>query len=183
MPGPGLEMVKRILKGSKSKQYSPTLRSFALTLHFYSPRAYNYVREMFNKSLPHPSTLSKWYQKIDGLPRFTQESLNSLKLKVIENTKIGKETYGNLVVDEMSIRKKVEWVGEKFLGYVDIGANTNSDSLPEAKEVIVFLVTSINGNWKMPVGYFFIDGLSGNERSNLVNHCLEFLNDSGVNII
>lgn len=174
--------MKKVLKGSKNQKYSPRLRAFALTLHFYSPRAYNYVREKFNKSLPHSSTVSKWYQKIDGKPGFTQEALNALLFKVKENNNKGKPTYGNLVIDEMSIRKKIEWTGEKFVGYVDIGASVEADSLPEAKEAIVFLVTSVNGNWKIPVGYFFIDGLSGTERANLVNMCLEFLHPSGVTI-
>lgn len=30
--------------------YSPELRSFALTLNFYSPAAYNYVRKTFEDS-------------------------------------------------------------------------------------------------------------------------------------
>lgn len=82
-----------------------------------------YVREKFNKSLPHPSTISKWYQNIDGLPGFTKESLNAIEHKVHENQEKDKNTFVNLVMDEMSIRKKIEWVGDKFVGFVDIGAN------------------------------------------------------------
>ncbi|XP_077552683.1 THAP domain-containing protein 1-like [Haemaphysalis longicornis] len=33
-------------------QYPPELRPFALTLHFYSPAAYEYVRAKFNNALP-----------------------------------------------------------------------------------------------------------------------------------
>ncbi|ERL88882.1 hypothetical protein D910_06264 [Dendroctonus ponderosae] len=40
----------------------------------------------------------------------------------------------------MSIRKQVEWTGTKFTGYVDIGANIDSDMLPEAREAIVFML-------------------------------------------
>lgn len=42
-------------------QYSPELRGFALTMHFYSPRAYTYVRQVFHMCLTHPRTLGKWY--------------------------------------------------------------------------------------------------------------------------
>lgn len=35
-----------------SKQYSPEIRSFALTLHYYFARAYEYVRDYFNNCLP-----------------------------------------------------------------------------------------------------------------------------------
>lgn len=44
---------------SKS-DYPPPLRKFAMTLYFYSPKAYLYVREKFQFGLPHPSTISKW---------------------------------------------------------------------------------------------------------------------------
>lgn len=123
-------------------------------------------------------------QKIDGSPGFTEESLSALKNKVLENRKQGKETFVNLVMDEMSIRKKVEWVVDKFIGHVGIGDNIDRDSLPEAKEVLlVFLVTCINGHWKLPLGYFCIDGLSGGERANLVKQCLQFLHESEVSNI
>lgn len=53
------------------QKYSPQLRSFALTLHFYSPRAYNFVRNTFDTCLPHTRTIEKWYQSINGQPGFT----------------------------------------------------------------------------------------------------------------
>ena len=60
--------------------YSPQLRSFALTLHFYSPHAYKYVRKMFDTCLPHPRTIEKWYSSFDGTPGFieavVQEKMN-----------------------------------------------------------------------------------------------------------
>ncbi len=63
--------------------YSPELRSFALTLHFYSPHAYRYVRKMFDTCLPHPRTIERWYQSIDGFRArktiFPAESRNFFK--------------------------------------------------------------------------------------------------------
>lgn len=56
---------------SKGK-YPPVLRSFALTLHFFSPKAYEYVRRTFYTCLPHPRTLQKWYEKTEGEPGFTK---------------------------------------------------------------------------------------------------------------
>ena len=42
--------------------YSPELRSFALTLHFYSPHAYRYVRKMSDTCLPQPRTIQSGYR-------------------------------------------------------------------------------------------------------------------------
>ncbi|XP_049523996.1 uncharacterized protein LOC125945760 [Dermacentor silvarum] len=64
-----------------SPTYSPELRAFALTLHFYSPRAYRYVRATFDTCLPHPKTLCKWYQSIDGAAGFSKEALTALAMK------------------------------------------------------------------------------------------------------
>jgi len=69
---------------STGNSISPELRTFGLTLHFYSPAAYSYVREIFNNTLPHPSTIRKWYSTIDGTPGFSVECLNAVKLKVEE---------------------------------------------------------------------------------------------------
>ena len=45
------------------------------------------------------------------------------------------------------------------------------------------MVVGINKTWKVPVGYFFVDGLSGEERANLVKVCIKKLHDIGINVI
>ena len=87
------------------------------------------------------------------------------------------------MLDEMAIRKHVERDGEKFRGYVDIGTGVVDDSLPEAKDALVFMVVCVKGSWKVPCGYFLIDGLSSAEKANLVTGCLEKLHDVGVKVI
>lgn len=64
-----------------NRQYSVAIRKFSLTMHFHSPRAYRYLREKFNKKLPHVSTLRKWYSNSDikGEPGILLEAMNTLK--------------------------------------------------------------------------------------------------------
>lgn len=165
---------------STNQKYPPALRIFATTLHFYSPKAYAYVRKKFQTALPHIRTIKKWYQSIDAQPGFTQESLKAIKLKTACTKH---KLLCNLVLDEMAIRQHVEWDGKQMHGYVDISNSAEQgDCLPEAKEVLVFLVTAINGAWKIPVGYFLIDGVTGEQRSNLVRQCLELLEDTGIQV-
>lgn len=40
------------------KSYSEEIREFCLTLHFYSPRAYEFIRQ--RSTLPDPSTIRRW---------------------------------------------------------------------------------------------------------------------------
>lgn len=109
------------------KEYTPELRSFVLTLSFCLPRADNFVRQSYNKSLPHIGTLSKWYQTVDAVPRFTQEAIPASWAKQDEASLKGKTLLCNLILDEMSFRRKIEWMGTKYCGFVDIMIHFDSD--------------------------------------------------------
>lgn len=52
---------------------------FALTLHFYSPRAYAYVRKKFDTCMSHPKTLSKGYKSVNCKPGFNTKALKSIE--------------------------------------------------------------------------------------------------------
>ena len=73
------------------------------------------------------------------------------------------------MLDEMSIRKHVQWdsKAEKYCGFVDLGTDIDDDLLPEAPEALVFMAVSVNSNWKVPCGYFLVNGLTGEEKANL----------------
>lgn len=164
--------------------YSPELRSFALTLHFYSPHAYNYVRKTLDTCLPHPRTIEKWYQTIPGDPGFTSTAFNVLlQSKSVAASANGKQLLCSSVIDEVAIRQHVEWDGKKYHGYIDMGTQLDSDTLPIAKNALTCMVVAVNDHWKLPVGYFLIDGLNGTERSNLVLKCLEKLAAVGIDVI
>jgi len=53
-------VLNRSFKSNNAK-YSPKIRSFALTLQFYSAKAYNYVRKTFKNVLPHPATIKNGF--------------------------------------------------------------------------------------------------------------------------
>ncbi|KAH0815996.1 hypothetical protein GEV33_006794 [Tenebrio molitor] len=106
------QLMLKQLKIDTNKKYSEELRTFALTLNFYSGSAYNYVRSQFSKCLPHPKTLLKWYEAVDGSPGYTKESLRAVELKVKEMEKDGKRLVCSLMMDEMSIRKHIHWNGK-----------------------------------------------------------------------
>lgn len=173
-------LLRRFLQGPKYQKYSADLRAFALTLHFYSAKGYDYVRRTFNNSLPHPRTLSRWYQTVDGAPGLSKEAFDALKIKVDESTKKGKTIFCNLVMDEMAIRKHVEWTGKKFSGFVDFGCEIQSDNQQEAREALVFLLVAINDFFKVPVAYFLTNGLCAQEKADITNKVFEFIHATGV---
>ena len=81
----------------------------------------------------------------------------------------------SLVFGEMSIRKHVQWNGTENEGYVDLGTHVDGDSIPLATEVLMFIVTPLNAVWKLPIAYFFIDGLSSDVKCSLVTEAIERL--------
>lgn len=178
-----MELLRRVDQGQSKDKYPPQLRSFALTLNFYSAKAYDYVRKTFCSSLPHPSTLRKWYQGVDGSPGFTSEAFSSLSMRAEEAKKSNKKLIGGLILDEMSIRSHIEWDNGKFSGYVDLGTNIDDDEMPHAKEALIFMVNSLNCNWKIPIAYFLINGLNSQERANLLKEALCKLHDTGIKIV
>ena len=73
------------------------------------------------------------------------------------------------MIVEMAISTHAEWDGQKYCGFVDLGTGIDdNDSLPLAKDALVFMVGSVNSTWKVPCAYFLVDGLSGIEHANLI---------------
>lgn len=176
------EIIGRLKQGKRSK-VSKDLKSFAMTLHFYSPKAYDYVRHCFEDALPHPDTIRTWYTSISADPGFTGPSFSTVEAHVKARKEEGKETLCALMMDEMAIKKHVEYAGDKFYGYVDHGTGEVDDSLPPAKDALVFMAVAIDQAWKIPLGYFLVDGLTGEERANIVTECLLRLRKIGVRTV
>ncbi|EZA59658.1 THAP domain-containing protein [Ooceraea biroi] len=158
------ELNKTLLNGQirKTKKlriprlYAPELRRFALTLHYYSPRAYNYVRKQLNNCLPHAKTLSTWYTSVEGEPGINSAALEMIK-RHVKNASY--QLIGTLMFDEMAIRQHLEYSSDVTYGHVDFGQNVENDILL-AREALVFCVVCINVNWKIPIAYYLINGIT-----------------------
>ncbi|EZA51523.1 THAP domain-containing protein, partial [Ooceraea biroi] len=131
------DRLKKQKNQSVSKQYESQLRTFALTIHYYFPRAYEYVRSQVNLCLPHTKTISSWYRTINGNTGISTEALEAIKTRVKNTEYI---LYGSIQFDEMAIREHLEYDGVHFNGYIDI--------------------TCVNSAWKIPLAYYFVKGIS-----------------------
>ena len=132
------DLMKRLVTQKKKKNpgaYPKELRAFAMTLKFYSAKAYKYVRKSFDLGLPHPSVVSSWYNVMDAEPGFTKEVLTALQAKVLAGKREGQEVVCALMLDEMSIHE----MSIRKHGFVDCGTKVDDDSLPEATDALVFM--------------------------------------------
>lgn len=168
------------------RKYSPRIRTFALTLHFYSPKGYRYVRSVFNNNLPSVSTIRKWYSSIDGKPGFSNEAFTALRCKANEANQNGEELLVSLVYDEMAIRKQEEYDihSDTKSGLVNFGTDCfNSGEQKYAKEALVFLVAGINKKFKIPVAYFLIAGIKANEKAALIRQIILLISKTGTKVV
>jgi len=101
--------------------------------------------------------LRSWYHEVKVEEGFITESFIALKIKSEEYKCNGKQLFCSLMLDEMNIKKQVEWDGKHFHGLSSIGkdSTTNDPKLMAATKVLVILVVAIDSNWKVPVAYFF----------------------------
>lgn len=177
------EFIKRNEEKNKNaEKYSPALRTFALTLRFYSSRAYDYVRRVFNNLLPAPSTLRAWYKVVDGRPGYTKEALDNISAW---SKRKQSSIPGTLIMDEIYIRKGLIFKHNRNYGFVNLGTNfiaEVSDTTPLGKSVLVFMFVPLTFGWKIPVAYFIIDSLSAKERANLLEIGLQLLHDANAEV-
>lgn len=156
--------------GRKEKKYSARIRTFALTLHFYSPKGYRYVRSVFNNNLPSISTIRKWYGAINGKPGFSNEAFTALRCKAMEANRDGRETLVCVIYDEMGIRHREDYDQhtDTKTGFVNFGTEFVDSNDKYAKEALVFLVAGVNEKFKIPVAYFLTAGVKAVEKSALL---------------
>ena len=136
-----------VTSAPSARRYHDQVKEFALTLYFYSAKAYKYVRSII--PLPHPSLLRKWLSSVN----FSKEAFTALESKVSKKA-IKRDCC--LIIDAMSIRKQTVWEpkNDRYVGFVDYGEGglvlDDPDTL--ASEAHVFLLVGTRSHWKCPVG-------------------------------
>lgn len=171
---------------ARGKSYPEEMRKFALTLNFLSSRAYEYVRDTFNDALPHRSTLSKWYSHINGEPGICEEALEGIKYIISQAKSQGKRRpIAALMFDEMSIRRHIDFDGRRNWGFVDLGivGCEADENTPVAGHALVYMVVCLNASWKLPVAYYLVNSLTGDERASITLAILEKLSEIELQVI
>ncbi|XP_055309913.1 uncharacterized protein LOC129573448 [Sitodiplosis mosellana] len=174
--------------GKQDKKYSENIRQFCMALSYYSPNAYRYVRSVFKNNLPHPRTMRAWLSSIDASPGVTAEALNTLEIKAKEYEAQGKELLIAMISDEVSIKKKIEWVEaeHKFSGFITCRDEENkkkqkNKGLPVAKNALVFM--AVGADFKISMAYFLLTGLNALGRAALTQLTIKSVNNTGARVI
>lgn len=149
-------MLKRAVVNQKSgkvtsTEYPAKLKCFAFNMYFYSPKAYQYLREVFYQALPHKKTILSWLSSTNAEPGFLKESFDAIEHFIASkpSTLIDGYLPCSLISDEISIKKQLDLAPERSdrrcYGTVDLGdssieINPDPDYLEEATEILVIMV-------------------------------------------
>lgn len=165
----------------KGEKYPEIVRQFCLSIHYYSPRAYDYIREMFNNNLPHPKTMQMWYKNSDVSGEQGLNSAHLAKLKKIVEEHKSKTQNSNLVCslifDEMNIRQQILWNNHDDLydGFVTTAdaivtndTTDTTDSTTETAEAETVAAADIDRSEAKRAKQIILFILNG------INYCLEF---------
>lgn len=89
-----------------------------------------------------------------------------------------------MVFDAMSIRKKIIYDSnnDKFMGYCDFGNFNVESQETEASEALVFMLVSLNGKWKWPIGYFLQAKSTASIQAGLVRTAITLAHEVGIRV-
>lgn len=165
-------------QSNKGVRYSEELKRFALSLYFYSSKAYLFLRNYI--SLPHAATLRKMLATRDCNVGFLVEVFEYLKLSVSKNDLQNVA----LIFDAMAIKSEEVYDKnkDKKWGYVDFAGVVPYDSECLATEVLVLQIVSYKLKFKCPIAYFFIDKISAAVQAPLIITAIRMLFHIGITV-
>ena len=162
-----------------ARQYSdPKVANFAITLHYYSPKAYEYVRNVL--CLPHPSTLREWASSINCNPGHLDNVYKHLSNRVLQHPLTSD---CSLIIDEMSLKRETEWDSScrQFSGFVDYGGGPVEGEI--AQNALVLMLVGTRIHWKVPVGYAFTKHVNAENLQTLVKECIIKASNIGLSVL
>lgn len=171
--------------GRKNVQsYTEVLRSFSITLHFYSPRAYQFIRKKFNDHLPSVTTIRKWHANCtsNAEPGINKECLSAVAALVESFKNEEKTLIVSITFDEMSIRRMIQWndAKKRFIGYITHGQFVGQ--IPVARNALVFLITGLNSDFSLPIAHYFVIAPNGREKALIINQVVTEVTKLGVRV-
>ena len=160
--------------------YTDQLKQFAMTLHYYSPKAYDFVCKIL--MLPHPASIRCWAASVDCNAGYLMDVIKLIGQTAEKNKWMSDVV---LVLDAMALHKGTIWdpKSKQYVGTVDYG--TAMPEVPDdlATEALVFMIVGVNGHFKHPIAYALQDKCTGSVQAQLIKDCIGLLQDVGLNVL
>lgn len=171
-----LDMIRRIVYKAKQVPYTEAIKDFAFSQNYYSMKAYEHLRRSFNATanvLPCVRMFLKWTKDINCTPGFLPASISFLEQLSLNSAS---KLYYVIMIDEIHIRKQVIHDGEGFVGYTDYGGIVENDQEDKIATTALFIMaSSINGNYRIPLGYILTNGLKSELVASVILQTLQIM--------
>ena len=162
---------------STGSRYNEEIKQFAISLHFYSPKAYKFVRKSLH--LPHPSTIRSWASSIDCEPGFLKNVIDHLQDTLEDDNKDC-----IILVDEMAIKKEVLWdaKNKKFADNTDYGPILAEEQDTIAHDALVVMAVGLQKPWSYPIAYFLVNHMDSKMQAQIIKESINLLTDAGLEV-
>ncbi|KAM5282749.1 DNA transposase THAP9 isoform 2-T4 [Hipposideros larvatus] len=167
---------------TETSEYSIEMKQFACTLYLCSSKVYDYVRKMLH--LPHSSILRTWLSKCKPSPGFNSNIFSFLQQRVENGDQLYQ--YCSLIIKCVPLKQQLQWdpSSHHLQGFMDFGlGKLDADEMPLASETILLMAVGISGHWKTPLGYFFVNRVSGYLQAQLLRLTIGKLSDIGIKVV
>ena len=165
----------------RKRPYSEEVIKFSLTMQGYSRKSYKYLRKSLEYSLPCEQTLYKYVKRVDAEPGISETSIRMIQNKVEEGIQSNTKVFLSIAMDDMSIRNNIWHDKNNIIGNEDIGDGPGTE---RATHACVMMATCVNGGWKIPTGFYFIDSkFSGESRAELLTQLVRRINETGAVVL
>lgn len=179
--------MRALERGKVDGKYTAEVRVFAFTLHFFSPRGYEYVRNVFGQSLPSVSTIRSWYRSVNGEPGHQAEGLRQLEEFVKAEINAGRKPYVSVNFDEIGIKSNVSFASptKKISGLINHGnvieASQSNIQINDliAKEALVYMARGIQQPFQAVVSYTLTNGLGKHPKAAYTMDVIKKITEAG----
>lgn len=126
-------------------------------------------------------SLFSWLQGVDSQPGFSKDAFSSLQRFASSPDTRSEYSHCTLLLDSMHIHahRDIDKSTDDTVGCITLAEEDTTDEVV-ATEALVFMAVGLKGRWKVPLGYFFVKGISGAVLAQLIQHALTQLHEAGV---
>jgi len=166
-------------KNPHGYRYSNEVKQLALTIYFFGPRAYAFLKTIFQlSSIRTLRRVTEKYEIVSGLNDILFEYLTFKANNLSDESKDCV-----LCIDEMAIKSNLYYNISKDL-IVGFNETYNQKTYGPAKYVLCFMIRGLKFPWKQPIAYYFVyNSCTGFTLQNTIFAVINRLHSTSLNII
>jgi len=165
-------------KNPHGYRYTNEIKQLALTIYFFGPRAYTFLKTIFQ--LPTIRTLRRVTEKYEIVSGLNDILFEYITFKANNLSEESKDCV--LCIDEMAIKSNLYYnISKDFI--VGFNETFSQKTYEPAKHALCFMIRGLKFPWKQPIAYFFVhNSCTGFALQNTIFAVINRLQSTPLNI-